>query len=161
MSLDLVSQIIYKRGMCAHELDICLLGPLPHELAYGQPNIVAGLLSVSPTFRNKAVPAVRNSYVEDTMRVAERAHTRGEPLPKREKIREMLAMLSWMNPICVRCRRKGPGTRYHYSEDCYLYMYCSEECMRADRDHHLTYCCKADAPSDPTDPMGPAFVTTS
>lgn len=128
--------------------------PILHENAYQNPNMVAWLLQRSPTFHNKTVPSVRDAYVDTVVSVMP------DPVDaeKRQKIRERLAMLNWINPICVRCHKKAPGTWYVPCQECYLYLYCGPECRSLHAEEHRAYCGRRDAPADPQDPCRPAIA---
>ena len=141
--------------MLGGDFDICKQ-PILHEDAYGNAAVVSSLLRQSPTFRNVAVPSVREAYVQ----MVEAAIAMPVDPEKHEKLRAKLAMLNWMNPICKCCRAKAPGTYYYPCERCYLYLYCSPECRDKDRASHQLYCGDRGAPADPDDPTTPVVMKT-
>jgi hypothetical protein len=136
--------------------DVCLV-PLSHNVAYGNPNLIAWLLQSSETFRLKAVPSMRDSYL-DVIEDYAKQHTKGEPCTPRDTLRVQMAMCNWMNPICIHCGKKEPGTMYIPCDKCYLYHYCSVQCKCDDADTHAIYCGKKEAPYDEHDPTRPAMM---
>ncbi len=114
------------------------------QCAMGNLYIAADLLLQNPSFVSKGIPSVRNAYVD--MELSSGRYT----ITDRDEMRRYLAMKNWLFPVCRCCERDDPSILYYPCKQCYLYMYCSEECLAKDRQAHSAYCGNADAPADPT-----------